>query len=219
MKILDISNGDSLGEIYFQKKGGKIIVSVSDKLNKIFFSNGEEHYILKNGCQENVEWIKDKFVRRIVNYNNSFFLITSKDYDRDIDIIHAEYKSCNMHYIRFIEPGLLDVFDSVILKSSDRVGSVLQTLTKIGDCVYLDSLEINEEKLFQGPGSKRHSTVIELTQELIHRLSSGEEDLGVHVTPKQKNKLVKRKTNQANSIASALRESLDSIKIKNKNTP
>lgn len=120
----------------YLKKGLKIMVRISDNLNKVLFTNGQEHYILNNGHQDIIESIKEKFIRHVINYKNSFYLVTSKDYDRDIDIIHAEHKDENYYFDRFIEPGLLQCYDSNVvedLNDFNKERNVMQTLMKIGD--------------------------------------------------------------------------------------
>jgi len=84
-------------------------------MNKVIFSNGFEHYMLNDTSQDNFPWIKDKFVRNVINHEDGFFLVTSKDYDRDIDILHSDDEDFNVSYLRQLEPGILKVFDSMIL--------------------------------------------------------------------------------------------------------
>lgn len=57
--------------------------------------------------QEIIDTLKTKFIRHAINYNGSFILLTSKDYDRDIDIIHAEDESFEACFLRKIEPNLM----------------------------------------------------------------------------------------------------------------
>lgn len=64
--------------------------------------------------QDQFPWIKDKFLRNVVNHKSNFYLVTSKDYDRDIDILNSEDPEFNATVDRFIEPGMLEVFDSLI---------------------------------------------------------------------------------------------------------
>jgi hypothetical protein len=69
---------------------------------------------LDGESQDQFPWIKDKFLRNVVNHKSNFYLVTSKDYDRDIDILNSEDPEFNATVDRFIEPGMLEVFDSLI---------------------------------------------------------------------------------------------------------
>ena len=53
------------------------------------FSNGEEHYILKDRSQDFFPQIRDKTVRFMINHDDSFYFTTSKEYDRDVDILNS----------------------------------------------------------------------------------------------------------------------------------
>lgn len=48
-------------------------------------------------------------MRKAVNRDDQFFLITSKEYDRDIDILHSSEEEFNASIARNIEPGLLKI--------------------------------------------------------------------------------------------------------------
>ena len=50
-----------------------------------------------------------------MNYNNSFYFTTSKEYDRDIDILNSANINFNASIVRSLEPGQLKVFDADIL--------------------------------------------------------------------------------------------------------
>ena len=76
--------------IAYLTKGEHIKLKIADDFNKVIFSNGKEHYMLHNESQDNFPWIKDKFVRFIINVEGAFLLVCTKDYDRDIDILHSE---------------------------------------------------------------------------------------------------------------------------------
>jgi len=114
IQIFDINKEKKSRSIAYLKKGTNIVVKIADDFNKVIFSNGSEHYMLNEGSQDNFPWIKDKFLRNVLNYEDAFFLVTSKDYDRDIDILHSEKQDFNVFFKRCIEPGLLQVFDSTI---------------------------------------------------------------------------------------------------------
>ena len=119
------------------KKGEDIVIKIAEDNNKVIFSNGFEHYILKKNSQDNFPWIKDKFIRHVIHWEDAFLLMTSKDYDRDIDIIHSENKDFNASFDRMIEPGLLQCYDSIIIEKPNKM-KVMKTLIKIGDFLYLD---------------------------------------------------------------------------------
>ena len=83
------------------------------------FSNGVENYILKGRNQEYYPRIqKDKFIRYIISDKGSFYFLTSKDYDRDIDVFNSEEKDFNASIKRTSEPGILKIFDSIIDRNS-----------------------------------------------------------------------------------------------------
>jgi hypothetical protein len=63
--------------------------------------------MLRGKKQDSFPWIKDKTLRNVINHNKSFYLVTSKDYDRDIDILHSDDKNFNASLKRCIEPGLM----------------------------------------------------------------------------------------------------------------
>ena len=64
--------------------------------------------------QDNFPWIKDKFLRNVINQGDDFYLVTSKDYDRDVDILHSTDKIFNASFKRPIEPNSIHVYDSII---------------------------------------------------------------------------------------------------------
>lgn len=88
----------------------------------MIISNGEEHYIHTGNFQQIFPWIKDKFLRKVVSSGNDFYLITSKDYDRDIDILHSGSQSFNASVSRSIEPGLLIALDAICTHEEDKNG-------------------------------------------------------------------------------------------------
>ena len=109
--------------------------------------------MLNGIAQDNFPWIKDKFLRNVINHGKDFYLVTSKDYDRDIDILHSEEKNFNASFTRSIEPGGVFVYDSIVSgcegghhkdkKKADNMGS-MKTLMKIGDYLYLDEIDISK---------------------------------------------------------------------------
>ena len=49
-----------------------------------------EHYIHDGGSQADFPRIKDKFIRAAIPVDRKFYLACSKDYDRDIDVLHSK---------------------------------------------------------------------------------------------------------------------------------
>ena len=146
--IFDINRTDksSIRSISYLTKGTDIVVKIADDFNKVIFSNGKEHYMLNGDNQDNFPWIKDKFLRNVINYDGSFYLACSKDYDRDIDILMSDNHKFNASFKRCIEPGLLAVYDSLVVhekQENGEVRSIMKVLMKVGDYLYLDQLDID----------------------------------------------------------------------------
>jgi hypothetical protein len=99
---------------------GHLIVKISDDFFSVILSNGSEHYMLKGRSQSIFPNIKDKVLRKAVNRDDQFFLITSKEYDRDIDILHSTREDFNASIVRSIEPGLLKIQDSIIIPDENE---------------------------------------------------------------------------------------------------
>ena len=78
------------------------------------FSSGKEHYILDEHRQNSFQQIKNKYIRNVINHSNSFYFVSCKEYDRDIDILNSDDPHFNASIKRNIEPGLVKVFDSII---------------------------------------------------------------------------------------------------------
>jgi len=95
------------------KIGVKLVVKISDDMSRVILSTGVEHYLFNGRSQENFPWIKDKFIRSVINDEQDFFLVTSKDYDRDVDILHSNYNEFNSSIKRRFEPGMLTLYDSI----------------------------------------------------------------------------------------------------------
>ena len=124
------------------KNIGEIVVKLSDDFQTAIFSNGKENYLLKGRGQEYFAAIKDKFLRYVVSHNNQFYLVTSKDYDRDIDILSSSNRDFNASILRSIEPGILKVFDSIIDTNVESPQGQLKTLVQLGDYLYIDTIDI-----------------------------------------------------------------------------
>ena len=106
-------------------------------------STGHEHYLLKGMGQENLPNIKDKVIRSVINKNDEFYLVTSKDYDRDIDILHTDDQKFNASIKRMLEPGMLEVKDSYVLNhSGDGKDGNMVILSKAGENLYIDTISL-----------------------------------------------------------------------------
>ena len=65
-------------------------------------------------------------------------MVTSKDYDRDIDVLSSNDLDFNISVKRSIEPGVLSVYDTNI---DTKLGH-LKILSRIGDILYIDTMDI-----------------------------------------------------------------------------
>lgn len=91
--------------ITYQSNGKHIVVKISKDFRQVVFSNGIDHFILNGTSQDFFPQIRDKTVRLVLNYNQEFYFITSKEYDRDVDILNSEYPKFNGSIKRSLEPG------------------------------------------------------------------------------------------------------------------
>ena len=120
------------------------------------FSNGIEHYLLNGNGQNNFPYMKDKFLRNVINQGDDFYLVTSKDYDRDIDILHSSCKNFNPSLKREIEPNGINVYDSIITdvdSNNDKTG-LIKIIMKVGEFIYIDTVDI--QLGFSGHGEDEH---------------------------------------------------------------
>jgi hypothetical protein len=101
--------------------------------------------MLNGEGQDNFPWIKDKKLRNVINHGGEFFLVTSKDYDRDVDILHSKDKRFNATFKRSIEPGSIKVFDSIVVPSKDNHNrkGLMKTVMLIGTFLYVDLIDID----------------------------------------------------------------------------
>ena len=103
--------------------------------------------MLKGRSQSNFPNIKDKVLRKAVNRDDQFFLITSKEYDRDIDILHSTREDFNASIVRSIEPGLLKIQDSIIIpdenEGTHNFSGEMKVLSKLGDHIYVDTIDLD----------------------------------------------------------------------------
>ena len=80
-------------------------------------------------------------MRAAVHDGDNFYLVTSKDYDRDIDVLSSNDEKFNISVKRSIEPGTLSVYDSIV----DRNGkNHLKILSRIGDVLYIDTMDVEK---------------------------------------------------------------------------
>ena len=146
--FFDINESHDVRTISYMKNVGEIVVKLSDDFMTAIFSNGKENYLLKGRGQEYFAAIKDKFLRYCLPYDDQFYLVTSKDYDRDIDILSSSNRSFNASIVRSIEPGILKVFDSIIDTNVESEKGHLKTLILLGEHIYIDTCDI--AKSFDG---------------------------------------------------------------------
>ena len=69
--------------------------------------------------------------------------MTSKDYDRDIDIFNSEEKDFNASIKRFSEPGILKIFDSFIDQNKLSERGHIKVLMQLGETLHLDTIDID----------------------------------------------------------------------------
>ena len=72
----------------------------------------------------------------MINHGDDFFLVASKEYDRDVDILHSSDKNFNASFKRSIEPTSMIVYDSVIVQQKGETNSKsgkMKTIMKIGE--------------------------------------------------------------------------------------
>lgn len=119
-------------------------------MTRVILSTGNEHYLHTGISQENFPWIKDKFIRSVINDGHDFFLVTSKDYDRDVDILHSSNNEFNSSIKRRFEPGMLTLYDSIKYVDNKEDSGIkskskgyLKILMKVGDSMFLDTINID----------------------------------------------------------------------------
>ena len=118
--VIDLLKPGSKMTIAYSKapeKASNLSVKIADDGKQAIFSNGVEHYIHDGGSQANFPWIKDKFIRHAVPEGDGFCIACSKEYDRDIDILHSKRPSFHASVKKFLEPGLFRVYDMQLLKT------------------------------------------------------------------------------------------------------
>jgi len=109
---------EKVRQITYSNENEDLVVKISENFHKILLSNGKEHFILKGIIQRKLSHIKDKFVRHSMYLDDSFYIVCSKNYDRDIDILNTRLDDFNASIKRSIEPGLMKILDMCIYKSN-----------------------------------------------------------------------------------------------------
>ena len=59
-------------------------------------------------------------MRASLSTDDGFYIVTSKDYDRDIDILSSKDPKFNASVTRSIEPGLMTTFDAVVSTTGNK---------------------------------------------------------------------------------------------------
>ena len=86
-------------------------------------------------------------MRASLSSEDGFYIVTSKDYDRDIDILSSHDEDFNASIARSIEPGLLRVMDTMLIKPKDgdpNDKGYIKILSKLGDYIYYDKIDISK---------------------------------------------------------------------------
>lgn len=138
--MFDIFDSKRKKTISYQKRGNKeIYVKIACDLKMAIMSNGKEHYLHNGTNQQNIPWLKDKYIRYAIDEEAGFFLVTSKDYDRDIDILSTSDEDFNASIDRSSEPDHLKIYDSLTFEEDGK--SYLNTLSLIGDQLFSDTID------------------------------------------------------------------------------
>ena len=80
----------------------------------------------------------------MISHEDDFYLVTSKEYDRDVDILHSVNKSFNASLKRSIEPDSITVYDSLTINTNtrDSKSGLMKTVMKVGELLYVDEIDI-----------------------------------------------------------------------------
>lgn len=130
-------------------------MKIADDGKQAIFSNGFEHYIHDGESQANFPWIKEKFLRAAVSEGDGFFIACSKDYDRDIDILHSGNEKFASSVKKFLEPDLFKVYDMRVVTNDDGKRK-LNILCRVGDYLNYEIIDIaqaevgNEDESHEG---------------------------------------------------------------------
>ena len=64
--------------------------------------------------------------------------MTSKDYDRDIDVLSSNDLEFDISVKRSLEPGIMSVYDTII---DPKLGH-LKLISRLGEVLYIDTMDI-----------------------------------------------------------------------------
>ena len=132
-----------------QTPSDQLKVKISRDGKQAIFSNGIEHYIHNGSSQSNFPWIKDKFLRIAVPDEEGFFIACSKDYDRDIDILHSNFEEFSSSVDKALEPDLFQAYDMAIVehKEKGKTKKLLEILCRVGDYLSLEIIDVEMAKV------------------------------------------------------------------------
>ena len=74
------------------------------------------------------------------NDQKDFYLFTTKDYDRDIDILNSNNDAFSASIDRSSTPGVLKVHDSMIVLDNGK--RLLKFLICLDDKLYMDTIDL-----------------------------------------------------------------------------
>ena len=87
-------------------------------------------------------------MRASLSTDDGFYIVTSKDYDRDIDILSSNDEDFNASITRSIEPGIFKVLDTKLIppkkNDTDNDKGYIKILSKLGDKIYFDTIDISK---------------------------------------------------------------------------
>lgn len=112
--VFEINTQENVKSISYLHKIDTPKVKISDDMNSTFLSIGHENYIKKGDKQSNFPRDKKKFVREAINVKDGYYLLLTKNYDRDIHIKHTKNFEYEAYLVRMIEPGIFKVFDYMV---------------------------------------------------------------------------------------------------------
>lgn len=84
-------------------------------------------------------------MRYATSEEDGFYIACSKEYDRDIDLLHSKRKEFNVSVKKFLEPGLFACYDMkvVTFHEGDMKGKKgLYILCRVGDYLTLEIIDL-----------------------------------------------------------------------------
>ena len=83
-------------------------------------------------------------MKKIINHGDDFFIAATKDYDRDVDILHTRDQKFNASLKRSIQPGSIRIYDSIIVNEvgDNKKTGLLKTVMKVGINIMVDVIDI-----------------------------------------------------------------------------